>query len=370
MIPTATRQIAFESYPDCSESSFSILLKILRSRDCGEFRFYWLANDPAEAKRVIRSECPDLACRSIGIVSKNSLRGRWIFFRSKYVFSSHKTYRYAAPGKNQVLVNLLHGMPIKNLGNYDATSGPWAPSSVYSVATSDFFRGIVAQAFSLDPHRVLVTGLPRNEWLFEVDVQYWAMREGAARLVVWLPTFRRCANEELVRDDTETDAEDPISVERLMEIDHALDSCGTLVIVKLHPLDVKNDREWPPLRNIRIITMTQANAERLNVYKLLACADALVTDYSSVAIDFLLLRRPIGFYTPDSGFYRRGLIEAVQLRLAVIGVKLASPNDLVAFLRSPGNLQGDEDKIEELCASELRSPSSDVLRGVGLERLT
>ncbi len=39
--------------------------------------------------------------------------------------------------------------------------------------------------------------------------------------------------------------------------------------------------------------------EGLQLYEFIHCADALVSDYSSVAIDYLLLDRPLGFTLDD-----------------------------------------------------------------------
>ena len=45
--------------------------------------------------------------------------------------------------------------------------------------------------------------------------------------------------------------------------------------------------------------------EDVNLYELLAKTDALLTDYSSVAIDYLLLDRPMGFILTDFDEYEK-----------------------------------------------------------------
>ena len=369
IIPVRRRQIAFESHPDCNDSSLAIYQMMMTSEKVRNYRIYWLVDNPIAARQLLQIETPQLLCGDVDVVSKDSFYGVWVFLRSAYVFSCHKMYRYAQTGRKQTIINLWHGMPIKKIAGFIEPVAGSGQSGMYSIATSAFFAEIMAKAFSLGLDRVLVTGLPRNEWLFKSEDRYRNLRGGAKSLVVWLPTYRRTAHPGMVRADCEASAEDPLTLGRLAEIDSGLDGYDTLVLLKLHPIDVKNTQEWPKFRHIRVVTLANTNEQRLNTYKLLACADALVTDYSSVAIDFLLLRRPIGFYAPDSDSYTRGFIEPVHERIKRVGVQLRSTSELIEFLKNPGELQGASEDIEELYHSDLLTPSRDILREIGLDDL-
>ena len=76
---------------------------------------------------------------------------------------------FVRAGDHQTIVELWHGMPIKAIGAFDGKSASEVPFMHYSVATSNFFADIVAKSFYIPRDRVLVTGLPRNEWLFQTE---------------------------------------------------------------------------------------------------------------------------------------------------------------------------------------------------------
>ena len=50
--------------------------------------------------------------------------------------------------------------------------------------------------------------------------------------------------------------------------------------------------------------------EKLQLYELIGISDALISDYSSVAVDYLLLDRPLGYVLADYEIYRekRGFV--------------------------------------------------------------
>jgi CDP-glycerol glycerophosphotransferase (TagB/SpsB family) len=307
--------------------------------------------------------------KNVRVVRKASAIGFWMFLRSRYVFHSHSTFWFARSTFHQVVVNLWHGMPIKEIGDMEANSGIRVRSKIYSIATSEFFADIIAKAFILYRERVLVTGLPRNEWLFESDERHRALREGRSRMLVWFPTFRSAVIGSSVRHDAASNIDDPITVPYLHRLDGALDGRAVIVIVKLHPLDTKNTITWPEFRNLRVINNQVMSERGLNNYRVLAEADALVTDYSSVAIDFLLLKRPIGFYMPDEPFYTRGFIPAVRERLAEVGMQIRSYEELVSFLVFAGDPGCATRNTEEFYRTDLRAPSADILRTIGLSEL-
>jgi CDP-glycerol glycerophosphotransferase (TagB/SpsB family) len=85
-------------------------------------------------------------------------------------------------------------------------------------------------------------------------------------------------------------------------LDHVLEAHGAYMIAKFHRL-VKPTGVGRGLKKVskRIYVI---NAP-IDIYPILPHADVLVTDYSSVFFDFLLLDRPIVFYVPDCERYLR-----------------------------------------------------------------
>ncbi len=86
---------------------------------------------------------------------------------------------------------------------------------------------------------------------------------------------------------------------------------GIQLVVKPHPMDADR-REWPGA-----VTVDEADlaAAGVSLYELLGSSSGLVTDYSSVWVDYLLIDRPIAFLVPDRDTYDRELCPRRRPRL-------------------------------------------------------
>jgi len=98
-----------------------------------------------------------------------------------------------------------------------------------------------------------------------------------------------------------------------LSFDHFLDKHGIHMIVKLHPLEeslVVNDILEKKLQNITVLTEQKLKEKNIELYETINAADLLITDYSSVYFDYLLLDRPIIYVPVDLEEYikTRGLL--------------------------------------------------------------
>lgn len=97
----------------------------------------------------------------------------------------------------------------------------------------------------------------------------------------------------------------------LEKLDNFLSENQLKLIVKLHPAEKDNiDNSLKQSPNILFLTDDELHKNGMDVYEVLNGADVLITDYSSVYFDFLLLDRPIVFTPTDIDIYsqQRGLI--------------------------------------------------------------
>lgn len=118
----------------------------------------------------------------------------------------------------------------------------------------------------------------RKEYLEMCSEQFFRQYPSAAgkKIVLWAPTFRgNAATPEIV---------DMAFLERLRE------TLGEewLVITKLHPHLQKH---------------VGSDECQIPTERLLPVTDVLISDYSSVIYDFLLLERPVVFYAPDLDYF-------------------------------------------------------------------
>lgn len=234
------------------------------------------------------------------------------FFTGKYFFYSFGKYP-VKPSKKQMVVNVWHGSPLKTIGNY--LNDEDQNFFTILLAASDFFKPIMQKAFNCRPEQVVVCGHPRNDALFRPGdpLGQLGLSGNWKRLILWLPTFRQSAflgNTDTESQGTETGLPILTSRDEMEKVNEMLAASDTLMIAKIHPAQDLDQIDTRGFSNIRIVTNDQMQAAECDLYTLLGCADGLVTDYSSVYFDYLLLNRPIGFTVDDIEEYmaKRGFV--------------------------------------------------------------
>ena len=262
--------------------------------------------------------------RALGLPAyhRYSLRGLWISLRAGvYVFdcrSSDVNYITAA---GALTVNLWHGTPIKRIEHdIDDPDHPYSrahhgrwwwraltrlayPTNAerYDLlcASSPAAASRLAQAFRLPIVRVVVREAPCNDVLtggaeafgplrrIELSVvdRLRAEKEGGKRCILYLPTFRETVESSPLQDVL--DAVEPV-----------LRSQGATLWCKLHGEDRRSVRAGHA-------ALVEALPAELDASLLLHYADVLITDYSSVYMDFLLVDRPVVFFAYDLDRYER-----------------------------------------------------------------
>ncbi|MFT4102677.1 MAG: CDP-glycerol glycerophosphotransferase family protein [Burkholderiaceae bacterium] len=207
-------------------------------------------------------------------------------------------------------VQLWHGISIKEIGlgnlrplrdmnphiaRVMATCGPFEHFIGTSAAQEPEFR----RWFGLQHYAPI--GYPRNDVLLReptqadllgVDVsmlaQATATRRAGRRVVLYAPTFRDARPGAWIID---------AGLERLAS---ELEKLGDTLLVAMHPV------EAPLIPQLRAaVPAARFVTPRTDLYPLMREVDVLVTDYSSIMFDFLLLDRPIALFRPDHDDYVR-----------------------------------------------------------------
>jgi CDP-glycerol glycerophosphotransferase (TagB/SpsB family) len=221
------------------------------------------------------------------------------------------------------LLNLWHGVPLKAI-EFDVDTGPlgrvyhspaWSPLRLafldrfvrpdLVVSPSRFLtERCFTSAFRVDAGRCVEVGYPRTDSLFHpVDRAEVTRRLGLAsgfdgrEIVGYFPTWR-------------DDGRDFLAVAgfSFAELDRRLDGSGRFLVFKAHP----NFGDLVPrdgsFSNLAVLDPA------VDLNEVLPLCDVLVTDYSSVAFDYLLLDRPILYFLPDHERYvgRRNLYFSLE----------------------------------------------------------
>lgn len=363
LVPVSPRKIVFHSYPEMDDNALALFVSSSWSRAKAKYQLIWLVDDVNSARAKLSRHTIHHNLK-FDVVRKNSIAGILNYLSAAYVFTTHGTFSFARYAGPQKIINLWHGMPLKRIGLTDGKAANEVQFCTHTVATSDFFQAAMAEAFGLPLEKVLLSGQPRNEWLLEPVDWREALKVGPSHsLAVWMPTYRKSAVGDIRSDSTSGDG---VTTELLSAVDVALNDTGIYLVVKFHPMDVLNKLVWPSFRNVKVYTQDDWQDTGINMYNFLGASDRLITDFSSVGIDYLTLRRPVAMFVPDLEHYSRGFTPgALELCLATCA-RLNNVQDLIRFLRGDLASLVDDSAFDRLNAPTVTSPSESILTALDL----
>lgn len=255
-----------------------------------------------------------------------SWRSRYLLLRASIVITDMADwFKHGAYPLTQgaIRVQIWHGAPLKHveldLFKKRLTKFPWLirnflslqkwivgryPLFDYVVSTSKSFTNAAFQS-SFRTRQFINTGYPRNDilstappmqWtthpLISINVDHSTLRKILAAktqgqsIALYVPTYRK---------DGSGPFPEHLDLARLSIF---AQQRNALIVLKLHPLmSISGDIEqYPNLLE---------HSPSADVYPLMPLCDLLITDYSSIFFDFLLLDKPILFFAYDLTDYLR-----------------------------------------------------------------
>lgn len=274
---------------------------------------YMVANHPdfdctfvtdSEAVRKMLEE------RHLPCVLNDSLKGIRKIVRADAVFCSQNMndIRYAFKKRKRTYYYMSHGQAYKNCRETLPKNLIKRISTIqklknnteaffcgtYSVADSEF---VPATSDFLSPHMatcighsvpVEVVGMPRNDVLLadnDSNAQTWSERFPGKKIVTYMPTHRLYGKGQVT----------PTPFRNNAAVQQWLRENNTVLLIKQHPNMVRNMTDI--FSNDVIIDISK---EKNDPQHILKYTDVLISDYSSVFIDYLMLNRPVLFYIYDN----------------------------------------------------------------------
>lgn len=273
--------------------------------------FEEVKDDPSLHKFVLQKKASPPPVRegtSVDFVSAESLRGAYVLARSRVVLLGYalfglSSYSRRLDASRHEVVQLWHGVPLKRIGHLFPGDDFWEDETeryAATVCSSDRDREVMARAFAPVPReRVWPTGLPRNSLILEDEDRLPAdyrrhlhdldERLDGRRLVVYAPTWRESTDDLYSFSRDEVDA-----------LEGVFSRHDAVLGVRGHPK--VREAEAYSARSGSDAVFSVDDLPDPNV--LLRRTDVLVTDYSSIYIDFLLLDRPVLHFAYDLEAYR------------------------------------------------------------------
>lgn len=273
--------------------------------------------------------------------------------------------------QNAKIIQLWHGIPLKEIEFQKAKSQIikrakiiqilaklfWQITNRFPVfyaliATSDFSGGLLSKC--INTKELWITGYPRNDVLLKekasdfdllntdlkATLEISRAKSKYQKVILFSPTFRDGFSNPLKNNG-----------ELLKRIDATLRKHNISLFVKLHPWI--SDESLELFENIRFIKPDS------DIYPLLSKFDLLITDYSSIYFDFLLIDRPVVFFPYDLNNYlkdERKLM--IDYESFTPGKKAFSLPQLIKLALSA--LKHDSDKIQRAKLRELMFKNIDA----------
>ncbi len=287
----------------------------------------------------------------------NSLKALYYGLIGKVYIFSHgieDVGNYAV--RNAFLVNLWHGMPIKNIKKFNQLKAEKISSlrrrkieliqklikfecnGDYDIitATSELTAKTFESAFIKSPKRIAITGEPKNDIFFsktrEDVLKDYNLDEWISKTIVtYMPTFR---------DKKHPSISDINFWNELHEFNNDI-----IFLLHWHPSDLLNKQ----IITTKTPFVYNANDLPIDVQELLLISNILVTDYSSCFIDYLLLDRPIVCFAYD-------LEEYLQYRGFLYDYSKIAPGEITktkhetieAIIKYIKNPDADKDRRERI----------------------
>ena len=224
----------------------------------------------------------------------------------KYIAASVLVYSYGKRDfypfqltKSKTIVNLWHGNSVKKIAlasKMSALNNSKLKKEIkkidFFIASSETEAETLIQCFNLKPTQIKITGLPRNDYLLANDYNQTLLGDYpwlTKKTILYAPTFRKTGSTNII----------PFNDYDLDTLNSFLLKNDAYLLVRKHHSEWFNNKEGYDAINSYSNIINAGQDAFPEIQELLPFVDILVTDYSGIYFDYLLLDRPMIFAPYD-----------------------------------------------------------------------
>ena len=336
LLPIQKNVIIFESEGDYCDNAWALYDYLRRTR-IGKYKYVWVVANPARFKST----------NDTMFLTRFGSQCHWLlhyyYATARINFYTHWTLRPYLARRGQDVVNLWHGMPLKGAIGENRDYFDWC------IVVGEYARMLQCRFMGRekDFSRMLPLGYPRNDLLLQNigngKDNPLCVNKTFNKLVIWMPTFRVSINSGLTEKECDTETglpllRDGVAVEQFNTF---LKRINVLIALKIHHLQAKKPIFSKEYSNITFWTDNMLADKGYQLYQLVGKSDALLTDYSSITVDYLLTGKPQGFILEDISNYLKGrgfVVDSIEeLKSYLPGEYIYSLDDLERFICNVAN---------------------------------
>ncbi len=281
--------IIFESMPTFADNTYWFFKYLVENTDIEKkYKLVWRVRTADDVRNEVcghKIKC--IVKNAKTTKEKIELGYYWNFAKfivdcNDYVYKKHP---------KQKRVFLGHGMPMKIVKDYDLIKGEVDMNMITTYNFNRHFYDIGdkdenMRNFGYCRTDIMVknSGIRKNR-----DMTY----------IIWMPTYRQHTRADSLRIENNFPLGLPVikSVEQMAEINEFLKENNTILYLRPHPAQDISVMKLDEMSNIIIADNKYLGDTQ--IYDFLTGTDALITDYSSVYYDYLMIDRPIALAIED-----------------------------------------------------------------------
>ena len=250
---------------------------------------------------------------------------------------------------NRLVIHLGHGTPLKNIGFLEKNISTLKKvyyiliknNFSYVLSTSHDFDKIMSEFLNIPLKRIFTNGQPRLDSIFEKkeDILKKVFNiEKNMKNILYAPTWRQDSDTKLF----------PFSDFDEKEMEEYLKNNRINIFLRVHPdFETEIDEKLLKIKGIYVLNSKVVK----DISEYLSCFDLLITDYSSIFIDYLLLDKPVLFLPYDFEDYNKKIGFTVDYMSHTPGSKTYSfkgfKNEIIELLNNEEYFYSDriKDKV-------------------------
>ena len=328
--------ILFESEGDFADNARALYEYMISKNMNEKYKIIWIVDDPNLYEKK----------HNVHFISRkyNNKKDLIKFYSTvgsaKYLFFTHP-YWYHKRNKEQIIVNLWHAIPFKGKGRdlHDIFDYIIVPSDFSKSLFHDFVGSVEAQ--------YIICGYPRNDLLFQKtnSIEKIIDIKNKPKIIICMTTFKQSTymkDSEIIYPYVLPFITNKTEI---FELNEELKAKNIKLIIKIHHLQKTELLNKINLSNIIYLEDKDLIKKDLQLYEIIGQTDALITDYSSIMFDYMLIDKLIAYFVNDLEDYKknRGFL-VDNLDDYMIGDKMLSKNDFDNFI---SNVKNNKDKYKE-----------------------
>ena len=297
--------ITFCSFPDFSGNA-KALYNYMKNKYKDNMNYTWIVTSDTFKEKLNREGINAIVLGTSNF--KKYIKKTDVFFTTHCNLTGDKTDR-------AIYIELWHGISSKKVGfmmkNISSADRLWyehlSRTVDYFIVPSEFWTTIFSARFNVDLNQVLPLGYPKLDFIKNKNafknLSKLISRDlsNYKKIIFYMPTFRKGCG----RDDSQGNVNNilnlyPYNEEKLVDF---LEKNNYLLCIKKHPSEELQFPSSIKSDNIILIDNSKLRTLYFDVYDILDAADLLITDYSSLGIEFLYLNKPCIYLNTDVDSY-------------------------------------------------------------------